>query len=131
MVWGVFLALTTMTILNFAQMGFWGPVWLIVLAMATFGATGLIVTRDHHTNDDTNFRPGMQNMNGQGKAKRSDLALVDRLVASMSDEELAALRERLTDERTAGDKVDDTITSVGDDGEIVRRDSQAKQRRAD
>jgi hypothetical protein len=46
------------------------------------------------------------------KAKRSDTALIDRLIESMSDAELAALRKRLT-----GDS-----TTVGDDGEIVSLD---------
>ena len=48
-----------------------------------------------------------------GKAKRSDTALVDRLLDSMSDAEVAALRRRLDEEA-------DSV--VGDDGEIVSLD---------
>jgi hypothetical protein len=47
-----------------------------------------------------------------GKAKRSDTALVDRLLDSMSDAEVAALRKRLM----SNDLV------VGDDGEMVTLD---------
>ncbi len=47
-----------------------------------------------------------------GKAKRSDTALVDRLLDSMSDAEVAALRKRLM----GNDLV------VGDDGEMVTLD---------
>jgi hypothetical protein len=47
------------------------------------------------------------------KAKRSDTALIDRLIDSMSDAEVAALRKRLME--------DDRI--VSDDGEIVSLDA--------
>ena len=48
-----------------------------------------------------------------GKAKRSDTALVDRLLDSMSDAEVAALRRRLEEENEA---------VAGDDGEMVSLD---------
>jgi hypothetical protein len=48
-----------------------------------------------------------------GKAKRSDTALIDRLLDSMSDAEVAALRRRLEEEA-------DSV--VGDDGEMVSLD---------
>lgn len=48
-------------------------------------------------------------MRGRSKMKNSDAALVDRLIDSMSEEELSALRRRLGDE----------AMTVGDDGELV------------
>jgi hypothetical protein len=48
-----------------------------------------------------------------GKAKHSDTALIDRLLDSMSDAEVAALRRRLEEENEA---------VVGDDGEMVSLD---------
>jgi hypothetical protein len=48
-----------------------------------------------------------------GKAKHSDTALIDRLLDSMSDAEVAALRKRLMSN-------DDLV--VGDDGEMVTLD---------
>ncbi|MCA9903763.1 MAG: hypothetical protein KC547_07905 [Anaerolineae bacterium] len=44
------------------------------------------------------------------KAKTSDMALADRLIDSMSEEEIAALRRRLTM---------DNSTHMGDDGELI------------
>ena len=46
------------------------------------------------------------------KAKRSDMALVDRLIGSMSESELAALRKRLNQDTPV----------LGDDGEMVSLD---------
>ncbi len=53
----------------------------------------------------------------RGKAKRSDTALIERLIDSMSDEELAALRRRLIGE----------MSTIGDDGEIVPLDQPRRR----
>ncbi len=53
----------------------------------------------------------------RGKAKRSDTALIERLIDSMSDEELAALRQRLVG----------GMSTIGDDGEIVPLDQPRRR----
>ncbi len=53
----------------------------------------------------------------RGKAKRSDTALIERLIDSMSDEELAALRRRLIGE----------APTIGDDGEIIPGDQPMRR----
>lgn len=50
------------------------------------------------------------NVSGRSKLKNADAALVDRLIDTMSDEELAALRRRLGDHELG----------IGDDGELVQ-----------
>ena len=55
------------------------------------------------------------------KAKRSDMALVDRLIGSMSEPELAALRKRLNQDTPV----------VGDDGEMVSLDELLASKKKD
>lgn len=55
------------------------------------------------------------------KAKRSDMALVDRLIGSMSESELAALRRRLNENAPV----------VGDDGEMVSLDELLASKKKD
>jgi hypothetical protein len=56
---------------------------------------------------------------GLGKAKNSDTALVDRLIATMSDAELAALRRRLGQDEAA----------LSDDGEIISLEEAIRGKR--
>ncbi len=55
------------------------------------------------------------------KAKTSDMALAERLIDSMSDEEIAALRRRLM--------LDDS-TRMGDDGELISLEEAMHTRRS-
>lgn len=57
---------------------------------------------------------------GLSKAKNSDTALVDRLIATMSEEELAALRRRLSAPDSA---------EVGDDGEVISLEDAIRGKR--
>ena len=77
---------------------------LLGLGLLTLLATYMITRAD--IPNETNDRPTITS-----KSKRSDTALVDRLLESMSEAEMAALRRRLM-----GD------IPVGSDGELVPLD---------
>ncbi|HLY29203.1 MAG TPA: hypothetical protein VKQ72_22850 [Aggregatilineales bacterium] len=115
-VWGVFLVLAFFSLLR-GPMGFWDAVWGITLVLATFGVSAFIMGV-HRADAEPGYSD--RDTHSQGKAKHSDLALVERLVESMSDEELAALRQRLTDQHM----------SVGDDGEMIPGEYRDSQRRS-
>jgi hypothetical protein len=106
----------------------WGAITVIAVALAMFGgnmdrfmalffgvammlaamlSTAMIMRGAGH--EEVSSRKTVSSRRGtSGKAKRSDMALVDRLIETMSDSELDALRQRLGDDSAA----------VGDDGEI-------------
>jgi hypothetical protein len=107
----------------------WAAITIIAVAIAIFGhnmaewmtisfgfvlmvgalvSTHMIMRGAAH--EDVGSRKAISSRRGgaSGKAKRSDMALVDRLIESMSDTELDALRQRLGDDSAA----------IGDDGEI-------------
>ncbi len=107
----------------------WGAITVMAVALAMFGhnmseflgvffgvamitvallSTAMIM-RGAAQDDVRSRKPASsRRTSGSGKAKRSDMALVDRLIESMSDSELDALRQRLGDDNA----------SIGDDGEI-------------
>jgi hypothetical protein len=78
----------------------------LAVAFMTLLAT-FMITRVPNAGETTTDRSRIGH-----KAKRSDTALIDRLIDSMSDAEVAAFRKRLM----GNDPV------VGDDGEIVSLD---------
>ncbi len=83
-----------------------GAVILSVLVFLGVVSATIAITQAGVVGDNgSNAKAG-----GQSKIKNSDSALVDRLLDSMSEEELAVLRRRLGDEALA----------VGDDGELVQ-----------
>ncbi|MCA9903762.1 MAG: hypothetical protein KC547_07900 [Anaerolineae bacterium] len=59
-------------------------------------------------------------VHSSGKAKTSDMSLVDRMIDSMSDEEIAVLRRRLAL---------DNNTHMGDDGELLSLEEALKEKR--
>ncbi|MCL4248369.1 MAG: hypothetical protein KJ065_09505 [Anaerolineae bacterium] len=61
-----------------------------------------------------------QRIDSSRKAKTSDMSLVDRMIDSMSDEEIATLRRRLTL---------DNNTHMGDDGEVLSLEEALKEKR--
>jgi hypothetical protein len=91
--------------------------FMVFLTLITLAAT-VFLTRAAPpaaaAKDETRARTARdRNLNAANpKAKRSDMALVDRLIDSMSDSELDALRRRL--ERSG--------SSLGDDGELLDDD---------
>ena len=91
--------------------------WVLVAMMGIFAVIGLGVTFmilgliPNVKSTDANL---VQTRGG--KPKNEDMGLADRLIASMSDEEIAALRRRLND-------------STGDDGEIVSMEETLRQQR--
>jgi hypothetical protein len=93
--------------------------WVVLTMVALVGAAmvgSIAITTGVRTVEDSSPRQRTQAL---GKAKNSDMALVDRLIESMSEEELAALRQRLgVEERLA----------LGDDGELVEMGAGRKRR---
>ncbi len=79
-----------------------GAMLMVVALLATF-----MITRAKGPTSEP-----LEREEYRGKAKRSDTALVERLIDSMSDDELAAFRERLMG----------GMSTMGDDGEIVPLD---------
>ncbi len=84
---------------------FMGFFFGVAMLLAALVSTALIMRGA--AQDDVHSRK-IASARRTGKAKRSDMALVDRLIESMSDSELDALRQRLGDDNAV----------VGDDGEI-------------
>ena len=104
----------------FGSIGNGLDVWSALLVMALIGSAvggSIAIT----TGTKTIETPGReQRSHSMGKAKTSDMALADRLIDSMSDEEIAALRRRLSGENGA---------HVGEDGEIVSLEEALRSRR--
>ncbi len=90
----------------------WVPVSLggMLMIMTLLGT--FMITRAKGPDNDR-----MEREQVRGKAKRSDTALIERLIDSMSDEELAALRRRLVG----------GMSTIGDDGEIVPLDQPRRR----
>jgi hypothetical protein len=95
-------------ILNNVPLDFWSAIAIVGVIGVSFGAT-MGITTGVKTIEEQPRIDARAASNDWRKAKNSDSALVDRLIDTMSDEELAALRRRLS----AGG------TTVGEDGELV------------
>jgi hypothetical protein len=110
----VIIAWLAATVLSFAiimensPLDFWSAIAAVGIIGVAFGATMGVTTGVKTIEEQP--RADVRASGDWRKAKNSDNALIDRLIDSMSDEELAALRRRLT----AGNR-----TAVGDDGELV------------
>ncbi len=89
--------------------------WVLVAIMGIFATLGLGVTFMIGSLIPT-VTKGESNavQTRGGKAKNEDMNLAERLIASMSDDEIEALRRRLND-------------TVGDDGELVSVDERLRQ----
>ncbi len=96
--------LMALTIAIFASATAWAAVSLGGMLMFMTLLATFMITRAKGPDSEP-----MEREQTRWKAKRSDTALIERLIDSMSDEELAALRQRLI-----GD-----LSTIGDDGEIV------------
>jgi hypothetical protein len=75
----------------------------------------LVVMKFGGTDTDAAQRSSLSNQ----KPKRSDMGLAERLIDSMSDEELEALRQRL---------MGGSMT-IGDDGELIPAERSSQRRR--
>jgi hypothetical protein len=107
-IWGAATAIAISMLIFLQHAEGWVTVVLgLAVAFMTLLAT-FMVTRASNT-VETRIDTGRMS----GKAKRSDTALIDRLLDSMSDAEVAALRRRLEEEADA---------VIGDDGEMVSLD---------
>jgi hypothetical protein len=82
-----------------------GTSLLGVFILIGVGGTSIAITQMPTTDQNASARK-----RGNSKLKNNEAALVDRLIDSMSDEELAALRRRLGDHEMR----------IGDDGELVQ-----------
>ena len=95
--------------------------WVFAIFAAVFGAMALggtyIVAIMTRTMPDDGDRALERHARDRDKAKTSDLALVDRMVESLSDEELAALRRRLL--------------ASDDDGEVISLEDVLQARRGE
>ena len=100
MIWKVY-TLFGLLIIVFSE-GMGAGILLLGLALMTLLAT-LIITWSRVVDEKSNGGAI------SSKAKHSDTALVDRLIESMNDAELVALRKRLTRNGSI----------MGDDGELV------------
>ncbi len=90
----------------------WVPVSLGgMLMFMTLVATFMITRSGEQTSEP------LEREQYRGKTKRSDTALIERLIDSMSDEELASLRQRLVG----------GMSTIGDDGEIVPLDQPRRR----
>ncbi len=111
------LAGVTFTSLDFTS----STSWVFAIFAVVFGAMALggtyIIAIMTRTMPDSGDRTHESDRRDPGKAKTSDLALVDRMVESLSDEELAALRRRLL----AGE----------DDGEVISLEEALQARRGE
>ncbi|MDX2137799.1 MAG: hypothetical protein SF123_06860 [Chloroflexota bacterium] len=107
-IWVVAAVLNMAIILNNVPLDFWSAIAIVGVIGVSFGATMGITTGVKTIEEQP--RADARTNSDWRKAKNSDSALVDRLIETMSDEELAVLRRRLT----AGNS-----TTVGDDGELV------------
>lgn len=96
---------------------FWTVIFAAVLGVIALAATFIIARMG-------SLESGFRTLNAEDKdrtddkAKRSDLALVERLIASMSEGEKATLRRELL-----GDSTSDVMV-LGEDGELMRVDEQ-------
>ena len=89
-----------------------------ILALIGLGTTFILAVL---TRSIPNEKPTAEVEVRHHKPKNSDSALVDRLLATMSDDELASLRRRLS----AGDAV-----TLDDDGELITMEQALPRNRS-
>jgi hypothetical protein len=95
-------------------------IWNALLVMAVIGSAvggSIAITTGTKTIEQPRAERDAQPAS-RSKAKNEDMGLADRLIASMTDEEIAALRRRLID-----------AASIGDDGELVTLQDQPSGKR--
>ncbi|MCC6613910.1 MAG: hypothetical protein IT320_10560 [Anaerolineae bacterium] len=117
--WLIAAALSVFVLLGSISRGIDG--WSALLVMTLIGSAvggSIAMTTGTKTVEPPTRE---QRSSSLGKAKTSDMALADRLIDSMSDDEIAALRRRLMSERGA---------HVGDDGEVISLEDALRERRS-
>lgn len=113
--WMIAAALSFFTLVGRSMDGW---VALIVIGLIGSAVGGSIAIT---TGTQTVVEPSReQRIDSSGKAKTSDMSLVDRMIDSMSDEEIATLRRRLAL---------DNNTHMGDDGELLSLEEALKEKR--
>ncbi len=96
--------------------------WNALLVMAVIGSAvggSIAITTGIKTIEQPRAEQAEQPAS-RGKAKNEDMGLADRLIASMTDEEIAALRRRL---------IESASVAVSDDGELVTLDDGTHSKR--
>ncbi len=113
--WMIAAALSFFTLVGRSMDGW---VALIVIGLIGSAVGGSIAIT---TGTQTVVEPSReQRIDSSGKAKTSDMSLVDRMIDSMSDEEIATLRRRLAL---------DNNTHMGDDGELLSLEEALREKR--
>jgi len=118
--WLIAAALSLLVLLGSISRGL--EAWPALLVMVLIGSAvggSIAITTGTKTVETPTREARTPRMTG--KAKTSDMTLADRLIDSMSDEEIAALRRRLSHENGA---------QVGDDGEVVSLEEALRERRS-
>ena len=95
-------------------------IWNSLLVMAVIGAAvggSIAITTGTKTIEQPRAERDAQPAS-RSKAKNEDMGLADRLIASMTDDEIAALRRRLID-----------AAGIGADGELVTLQDQPSGKR--
>jgi hypothetical protein len=95
--------------------------WVVLGVMGILALIGLGTTFILAVMTSTESKPSVEREpRERSKPKNSDTALVDRLLATMSDDELASLRRRLSA---------DDLVALDDDGELVPLHQNVRGRR--